>query len=364
MNICICGGGGLGHVIAGMAARKGMNVSILTRRPGQWGPSLAIEDCKGNTFVGPLGAVTDNPATVIPHADIVLLCLPGFAIEEELLRIRPFLQRNTCIGSVVCCTGFFFTACRIIGRDASLFGFQRAPFIARVHTYGQKALLLGYKKELQVATVNIPHPETLRLALQQLSDTPVRMLRHFLEASLTNSNPLLHPARLYALFHAWNEGDAYTEIPGFYSSWDDESSALLIACDHEFQQILQALPVRIEPIPTLLAYYDSHDAPSLTRKIRSITAFRHIEAPMKKTEKGYVPDFKNRYFTEDFPFGLLIIKSIANILHVCTPHIDSVLEWGQTVLGKEYIRQGELKGKDLPETGYIPAGLFYELLNR
>jgi len=107
INICICGGGGLGHVIAGVAAHKGFNVSILTRHPDQWNPSLLIEDCRGNTFSGSLACVTANPAEVIPHSDIVLLCLPGFAIEEELLHIQPFLQEKTCIGSVVSCTGFF-----------------------------------------------------------------------------------------------------------------------------------------------------------------------------------------------------------------------------------------------------------------
>ena len=116
INICICGGGGLGHVIAGVAAHKGFNVSILTRHPDQWNPSLLIEDCRGNTFSGSLACVTANPAEVIPHSDIVLLCLPGFAIEEELLHIQPFLQEKTCIGSVVSCTGFFFTAYRILGK--------------------------------------------------------------------------------------------------------------------------------------------------------------------------------------------------------------------------------------------------------
>ena len=119
INICICGGGGLGHVIAGVAAHKGFNVSILTRHPDQWNPSLLIEDCRGNTFSGSLACVTANPAEVIPHSDIVLLCLPGFAIEEELLHIQPFLQEKTCIGSVVSCTGFFFTAYRILGKTAS-----------------------------------------------------------------------------------------------------------------------------------------------------------------------------------------------------------------------------------------------------
>mgnify|MGYP000768392798 FL=1 len=95
INICICGGGGLGHVIAGVAAHKGFNVSVLTRHPEQWNPSLLIENCRGNTFSGSLACVTANPAEVIPHSDIVLLCLPGFAIEEELLHIQPFLQEKT-----------------------------------------------------------------------------------------------------------------------------------------------------------------------------------------------------------------------------------------------------------------------------
>ena len=231
-----------------------------------------------------------------------------------------------------------------------------------MQTYGQKALLLGYKKELQIATVNISKSDILLRTLQEMLDTPVRMLHHFLEASLTNSNPLLHPARLYSLFHTWSRGKAYHEIPGFYNSWDEESSELLIACDNEFQQILKALPVRIEPIPTLLEYYDSYDARSLTYKIRSIIAFKHIPAPMEKTEKGFLPDFKSRYFTEDFPFGLLIIKSIAEVLNICTPNIDKILLWGQDVLNKEYIHEGELKGKDLSKTGYINADLFYKLL--
>lgn len=116
INICICGGGGLGHVIAGVAAHKGFNVSILTRHPDQWNPSLLIEDCRGNTFSGSLACVTANPAEVIPHSDIVLLCLPGFAIEEELLHIQPFLQENLhrkCSQLY----RFFFTAYRILGKQ-------------------------------------------------------------------------------------------------------------------------------------------------------------------------------------------------------------------------------------------------------
>ena len=53
-HICICGGGNLGHVIAGLAAYKGYKVSILTRKPNLWHPSLTIKDINGNTFIGKL----------------------------------------------------------------------------------------------------------------------------------------------------------------------------------------------------------------------------------------------------------------------------------------------------------------------
>lgn len=363
-HICICGGGNLGHVIAGLAAYKGYIVSILTRKPNLWHPSLTIKDINGNTFIGKLSTITEDASQAIPKADIVLLCLPGYAIEEELSAIRPFIKDGCHIGSVVSSTGFFFTAFRILGPRVSLFGFQRAPFISRIKEYGQEANLLGYKKELQIATVNNKNPELLQETLKDIMNTPISLLSHFLEASLTNSNPILHPTRLYSLFHSWSEGEVYPETLNFYSNWDDASSELLITCDNEFQKIIKSLPIQISHIPTILNYYESNDCSSLTQKIRSIKAFQDIKAPMKKIGNGYIPDFSDRYFTEDFPFGLLIIKSIAEIFNIDTPYINKVLKWGQEMIGKEYLILEELKGKDLHATGYINKTLFTNIIEK
>ena len=43
-TICICGGGGLGSVIAGIAASGGYRVNILTRRPEKWGEEMTVID--------------------------------------------------------------------------------------------------------------------------------------------------------------------------------------------------------------------------------------------------------------------------------------------------------------------------------
>lgn len=332
MKICICGGGNLGHVVAGfLAARKDCMVSLLTRRPAQWQQQLTVSTPDGQQLTGRLDRISCEPAEVIADADLVLLCLPGYSIREVLLQIQPFLRVHTPVGSVVSSTGFFFEALELLPSETPLFGFQRVPFIARTTIYGHSAALLGYKPQLSIAIEHASEKEPLRATIERLFRTPVQLLSSYYEASLTNSNPLLHPARLYTLWKDWHEGVVYDSQPMFYEMWTEEASELLIALDCEFFHLLRVLPVREGSIPTILDYYESTDAASLTRKLRSIEAFKGILAPMKAVAGGFVPDFQSRYFTEDFPFGMRIIQQLARQHQVAIPMIDKVLMWGMNV---------------------------------
>ena len=118
----------------------------------------------------------------------------------------------------------------------------------------------------------------------------------------------------------------------FYREWDVASAQKLIDMDSEFMALLRRLPVREGVVPSLLDYYESHDAISLAEKIKSIASFQTITAPMKQIDGGWVPDFDSRYFTEDFPFGLKLIKDLAVENNIATPNIDMVLEWGMSKL--------------------------------
>lgn len=333
VSFCICGGGNLGHVIAGvLSARGDCEVSLLTRRPDQWRHRLTVRTPDGHALTGTIKCISDCPEVVIPAADIVLLCLPGYSIRETLLRIKPFLAPGTAVGSIVSSTGFFFEAMDVLPPSTPLFGYQRVPFIARTTVYGQSADLLGYKPSLSVAIEQTDAKEPLRATLERLFNTPTALMQSHYEVSLTNSNPLLHPSRLYTQWKDWSEGIVYPRQTYFYREWTDEASALLMEMDNEFQQLLKALPVREGSIPTILDYYESTDAPSLTRKLRSIEAFKGILSPMQPVEGGYVPDFRSRYFTEDFPFGLRIVQQQAERMHVDTPTIAQVMAWGSSKL--------------------------------
>lgn len=361
VNICICGGGALGHVIAGMFANKNCNVSVLTNRPQLWHSTIEVFKFNGEVIKGSITKATDRPEEVIPYSDVLLFCVPGYMFELYLNKIKDFVHADLKIGSVVSSTGFFFKALEILSPSAQLFGFQRVPYISRVKEYGKAGFLLGNKKELKIATHNLSDTGSFCELVKNLFEIPVVLLDHILEASLTNSNPLLHTVRLYSLFKDYDRHIFYSRKLLFYEEWTDETSDLLIKCDNEFQQLLRLLPINATEIPSILSYYESGDADSLTRKIRSIEAFKNIEAPMKLVENGFIPDFDSRYFQEDFPYGLVIIKSLTEICNISTPNIDKVLKWGQFVMKKEYMVNGKLTGKDLFESGYLSPKIFQQI---
>ena len=329
MRICICGGGNLGHVVAGFIASHGADeVSVLTRRPARWSETLTIDTPGGGALHGKLARVSSSPADAVSGCQAVILCLPGWSIGATLSEISPFLSKNTAVGSVVSSTGFYFEARRRLPAGTPLFGFQRVPFIARTTEYGRRASLLGYKKQLVMGVENIPEADGFRLEMERMLATPVTLAGNMYEVSLTNSNPLLHPARLYSLWHDWREGLVYPRVPMFYEEWDDLAASLYIGMDGELQALLGVLPVSKGCIPTVLDYYESSDAASLAAKLRSIEAFRGIPAPMREVAGGYVPDFTSRYFTEDFPYGLAIVHRLAREKGIPTPIINKVYEWG------------------------------------
>lgn len=333
MKICICGGGALGHVVAAWTAAKfdESRVSVLTNKPQLWSNSVKVYLPDGDSFVGELESVSSNPAEVISDADVVLFCYPGFAIREELVRIKPFLSKDCFVGAVFSSTGFFFEALKVLPASQPLWGFQRVPFIARVREYGHSVNLLGFKSSLNVAVEHVcdERKNEFVTCLSRWFDCPVKLLKNYYEASLTNSNPLLHTSRLYSLFSR-EENEVYPRMILFYEEWTEDSAQLLIDMDKELFRLISVLPVTPGFLLPVLDYYESRDAASLASKLRSISAFKGIGSPMIQTECGWVPDYTSRYFTEDFPYGLRYIVELARDKGVKVPIMEKVLSWGMS----------------------------------
>merc|ERR1711920_96522 len=91
--------------------------------------------------------------------------------------------------------------------------------------------------------------------------------------------------------------------------------------------------------------------PSTTKGVFNTNdGYKGFKCPMKEEGEGWVPDFKNRYFTEDIPEGFAMYKGIADLAEVETPVIDEIFAFFQKFMGKEYIKDGKLCGADVAAT--------------
>ena len=332
-TITLCGGGSLGHVIAGwLSARGHAKVNILTGRPEKWQHNIIVDTPDGQIMRGYITKISNKAEDVIPESDVVLLCLPGYMIVKQLETIKPVLNPSAFVGTVFSSTGFFFEALNILDITQPLWGFQRVPFISRVEEYGKSAHLLGYKEAHNIAIENIDEKQKTEFSsmLKSWFERPINILKNYYEASLTNSNPLLHTSRLYTMFAEENEGKLFDRMILFYEEWTESAADLYIKMDEEFFKILEMLPVSEGYLPSVLDYYESYDAESLAAKLSSIKSFKGITSPMKRVKGGWLPDYESRYFTEDFPYGLKFIWQLAHEKNIDCPNIDKVYEWGMS----------------------------------
>lgn len=310
MKVIIIGAGNLGLVCAARMAAKGIAVTMLTGSPEKWTNVAAADDCNGRHFEGPF-TVTSDPSCVAT-ADIVFLCLPGNAFHEKFSQIIPHLRPATPILSVYSGDGFFFIAEELLGASWPVLGLQRVPFITRTKTPYRLGGITGYKKELFLAHRNVADPEPWRQFVESFTDTKTSLLDNFYEAALVNGNVVLHPARLMSLKKQIDENGPFKRMPLFYEEWDDVASEWAIRLDEELRAVAAKKGAHIQP---LLDYYESTDIPSITRKIRSIPAFKGIGSPI--TADGYI-DHQSRYIQADIRIALAYIVELARKVGVPT----------------------------------------------
>ena len=323
MKVFVVGGGNIAHSIAAKLSRT-MPVTVLTRRPAAWGSRLELHQnetvCESKFQVV---ATSENEA--ISDGDVVFVALPQFAMEITLDRIIASLKEGATVVFAPAPARIARYAEVLARRGVRTVGFQRVPYISRIIEYG-KSVRISDEREIHKIVVSEP---SMRAEwderCRRLFGGKVEYLSSFLALAFSNSNPLLHPARLSVLL----ERTYYDRMPLFYEEWTDRSSELYIKADREMLDVMKRFP-QIDlsvDYESVLDHYGVSSARELTNKIRSVLSFKGLAAPYKANGQGrFVPDFQSRYFTEDVPYGTMQIQRLARKVGVWTPVIDFMIE--------------------------------------
>eukprot|EP01008_Symbiontida_sp_HLA12_P000206 NODE_1203_length_642_cov_222.319846_g1194_i0.p1 GENE.NODE_1203_length_642_cov_222.319846_g1194_i0~~NODE_1203_length_642_cov_222.319846_g1194_i0.p1 ORF type:complete len:188 (+),score=36.79 NODE_1203_length_642_cov_222.319846_g1194_i0:78-566(+) len=141
---------------------------------------------------------------------------------------------------------------------------------------------------------------------------------------------------------------------------DDFTADVLEKCSDDIQNIAKALSeqlgIDMAGVPKMdemqKRFYkgEVEDESGYKTIFCSNRGYAGLFAPMLEQGGGWVPDFKYRYLTEDIPLGQCILKGYADLCGIKVPTIDMLIEWSQKHMGKEYIKDGALTGKDAAST--------------
>jgi opine dehydrogenase len=366
--ITICGGGNLSHVLAAvLGARPDCEVRVLTRSPERWGSRMRVLYRNELELVGTIDAVSNDPASVIPGSDIVLVLAPAFAHRPILERIAPHLSSTMLLGALPGGYGFDWVARRIAPGVRATFGVHRTPYICRMLDYGSMVAVSGVSPELFVAAIPATETPMIAALLERLLVIRSIPVDNYLTITLTPTNPIFHPSRLYSLFRDWKPGVTFDRVPLFYGEWDDAASTIFERCSDEIQAICRALPLDMSRVVPVMEHYGVGSIAEMSERIRRIDALHDIEAPMIASEHGFVPDLESRFFTEDIPYGLAVIRGIAGIARVPTPAIDTIITWAQGLMGTELLVGDSIAGRDtegLPLPANMGIATLEELTRR
>ena len=363
MNITIIGGGNLGSALAGELATKGHTVILHTSKASIFRSQIRIVEDR-REYDSKSFTATDDLKYALCHRrpGLIIVTVPANGLGVLSERMSRYVQPESVILFMPGIGGVEYMFSQYIRRGITLLGMQRIPAVYRVVEPGAKVRVSGKRKSgLFIGGIPSEKAEQYAGLLSELFDMPCVAMPNYLNVTLTPSNPILHTSRLYSMFSEYRPGVFYDRNIFFYQEWNDQSSEILLECDEELQNLISQIPeLDLSYVKSLKEHYESNTAEEMTYKISHIASFRGITSPMLEIEQGkWIPDFNSRYFTADFPYGLAIIKGLADIFVKDVPAIDQVLRWYSKTVGQEYYINGSFTGCDLNNTG-IPQRYGYK----
>jgi len=312
MNITIIGSGNIAHaLVACLNIEKTDNIFVLTSKVFYSDIiKTNLEKCQGR-----IDTISDKPSEVIPKSDLVIFAVPAHIRKSIIVQISPFICSGSIIGAFPGVAGFNEEIEELIEVDINIFASQRVPYISRIQ---EKGYFVNVDKKDEIYVAIKYNQQSIKKLLEKLLGLKVKVLNSFLEVNLSNSNPILHSARLYDIIvnSKIDKKDIF-----FYKEWTDSASQILLAMDYEFMHIVKQLKLNIK---SLKEHYGVNNYGEMTQKIKSIKSFQNIKVPTVKSGYGYTLDISSRYFIEDIEKSLFYIKEYAKMNSIDTPNIDKV----------------------------------------
>lgn len=365
-NIVIVGGGNSAHVLIPLLSEANFNITMLTSRPNDWSHTILLEYRNPNNevlevFSGKIDTITDDPASCIPNADYIILCMPVYQYRVALHRVAPHINRDkqVVVGTVYGQGGFNWMVDEIMQKyqlsNVTYFAFGLIPWVCRTKEYGHTGITYGVKVRNAVMVYPKEHFARIndelfdKICYRWFKTGKVEQLDNFISITLSVDNQIIHPTRCYAICQEYGGKWEHAEdVPLFYKDYDAFSAQCLADLDDDYSKVRNRIK-QLYPdkdFHYMLNYlnlehytYNSSSSDIVDSFVNSPT-LQAIRTPVIQDQDGSVEIDKNgRFFMDDIYYGIAIVKWMAELLLIDVPMIDKLLHWAQELRGEQIISE-------------------------
>lgn len=359
-KIAVLGAGNGGYATAAHQSLRGHQVNLWSRSDKNLKPlwekqGINIYGEAGEGFA-PLNYISTDIKQVIGGTEVIFIALPSFAVESVIERCIPYLEEGQIIVLNLAATGTALRVNEIIkkshmNKKIYITEFSSLTYGCRITNPGEVTVQLLAQN---IKCANFPSIDNHKVYPILKEFYPDLVLAdNVLETSLNNGNPVTHPAP--SLLNAgrieYSDGEFYLYTEGITAS----VAKVIEAVDRERLKICEKFGFEEIPVEKRLSRLGYTDrAESLYKQYRESDVFAQMKGP---------GSLKNRYITEDIPYGLVTWASLARAIGVQTHNMDSIITLASSLLERDFWEEGwtieelGLKGMNFEEINqYLLTG--------
>lgn len=340
----IIGAGNGGEAFAAYLSIKGLDIAIFdvfqdtVDTLNKQGGIYLDGESKVTGFGKILFASTDIEK-VIEGAEVILLILPSAFHKTIAVKLAPYLKNaQIVIGNPITPMGSmeFSNTLKEAGccADIVLAGTNTLLFACRLQKVG-KVIVGGQKNDIMVAAYPAIKNDVVFRAVKDILPE-YRMVPDLLQVTFDNLNFEFHPGPTL-LYTAMIENQNIKFE--YYHDFVPAQIKLIMAIDKERLKLCKIYGVEARDVTTIFRDEYGYDG-DLYQMIKHADCYKGIMGP---------DTLNNRFLTEDIPYSLRAIQSLAKIARIETPAIDTVINMAYILVGDKLDEGRTLKNLGLSE---------------
>ncbi len=360
-TVAILGSGNAGCTFAAYLGKRGHEVHLYDS-PRFEGNLTAIKERGGMTLTGEdtgygeIAMVTTDIEKAIKNVEVIMVVVPGFGHASIAKDIAPYLETGQ---TVVLNPGAVFGALEFLNtlrengnhKDVTICETASNVFACR-RTGPTSVNLTGIKDEMEIASIPCDRIESVVEKLDVFFPGIFQPQPNIIYTSLSYNNMIIHPAG--ALLNMgrieWTKGDY-----DFY--WEGCTPGVchnIEQVDAERLKVAESFGVKLVDFLEQNHEYYGH------RERKSIYEFFSVSEVHGGIGPSAPSSLKHRYVTEDIPYALVAVSSLAKSIGVQTPVIDALIAIASAANQEDYIETGRSM-KNLKLEGMTKEQIFERL---